>query len=388
MRIEKGNMKRLFKHRLYMLFAVALICLFLGGTGAQAANVVSSAKKNTVSGGTFVKTQKGIRYRKAGGTYLKNTWAQIGGKIYHFQKNSYVSCGSFSISGKYYYADSEGRIYVNKWRKVSAGSYYYGSDASMRRSCRTLISGKYYYFQNNGKMAVKKWVKIKGKHYYFGTTGTMYTNTWVGNYYVNAAGERSAAPSKSAIKKASSKEVLSAKSRLIILGASRVREMAVAVQDAGIGQVRVGGVKSPTVFIAKPGATYSWASGTAVSELAKYLSLFPKSKVVLQFGNNDLLNTADGRISQYIRLYAGLIRKYPQAEFYIMDALPAKDAEKMNQKRVIFNTKLQEAFPAHYIGGYSYMEETGFTTSYNNMHYSAQTSRLIFKYILKQTGLN
>ena len=94
MRIEKGNMKRLFKHRLYMLFAVALICLFLGGTGAQAANVVSSAKKNTVSGGTFVKTQKGIRYRKAGGTYLKNTWAQIGGKIYHFQKNSYVSCGS------------------------------------------------------------------------------------------------------------------------------------------------------------------------------------------------------------------------------------------------------------------------------------------------------
>ena len=369
------------------LVLVLLVCLVLGSIPAQAANMVSTAKKNTITGGTFQQNKKGIRYKKADGKYLKNTWAQIDGKIYRFPKNGYVSCGAFTYNGKHYFADSKGRLFVNKWRKLSSGTYYYGSDGTMRRSCKVKIGGKYYYFQSNGKMAVKKWVKIKGKHYYFGITGAMYTDTWVGKYYINAAGERATAPTKKAIEKNASKEALGAKGRLIIVGASRVREMAVAVRDAGLDKVKVNGGASETVFISKSGSNYSWASTTAVSELGKYLSLFPKSKVVLQFGNNDISSCKDGRINQYIKLYGKLIRKYPQAEFYFMDALPVKDAPKSNQYRKAFNAKLQEAFPAHYIGGYSWMEEVGFTTSYNNMHYSVQTSKMIFKYILKKTGL-
>ena len=54
-----------------------------------------------------------------------------------------------------------------------------------------IVGGERYYMNSDGVMQTG-WQKIKGVWYYFGgaNDGAMKTNTWIGNYYVNASGVR------------------------------------------------------------------------------------------------------------------------------------------------------------------------------------------------------
>ena len=176
---------------------------------------------------------------------------------------------------------------------------------------------------------------------------------------------------------------------LILMGASRVKEMGQHVRAAGMTTAKdKDGMIWNTVYIAKSGESYSWLSKKAYPKLKAQLKKYPCSKVVLQFGNNDLNKTSSGNIQKYISFYKKLMKLYPKATFYFMDILPSKNSPSMNARRRTFNSKLAKAFPNNYIGGYSYLVKSGFTTSYNPTHYNAATSKKIFRYILKKTGLS
>ena len=115
-------------------------------------------KAEKVSFGTknWVKDKKGWRYKKADGTFFKNTWKAIGHRTYYFDKDGYVKTGWLTQNGKKYLLNGSGNIVTG-----------YGA---MRTG----------------------WVKVGGYYYWFDDTGAMVTKNWVDKkqYYVNAAGHR------------------------------------------------------------------------------------------------------------------------------------------------------------------------------------------------------
>ena len=383
-----------------MFLAVCVLCLpyFLccaqtAQAKSAAGSAVAQAGENSVSGGKFQKTSKGIRYRNKNGTYLTDCWAEIDGRVYCFDADGYVITGAFSKDDKSYFADSKGRIYISKKRVTSNGTYYYSKSGAMLKNCWLSQNGKYYYFNAKGRMlksafvgkyyvgkngarVTGKWVTSGGKKYYLDKNGVLAKNRWVGNYYVGPSGARVEGVNRKTLLAASTGKKTantSTEQKLIIIGASRVVYMHEAV-----------GSRKGVIYIAKKGQGYSWLKTTALPKLQAYLSIFPRSKVVIQLGNNDL-----NHFSQYQSTYRKLISAYPKTKFYFMDALPAnRTAANINKnaRRKAFNQKLAAAFPANYIGGYDYMEKNGFKTNSDGVHYTPATSRMIYRYILNKTG--
>ena len=87
-----------------------------------------------------------------------------------------------------YYVDSNGLWTPDQWI-VSNGKYWYRhQDGSYTINDFEVINGQTYYFDANGYM-VTGWQKINDKDYYFNESGAMATNTWIGNYHVDADGK-------------------------------------------------------------------------------------------------------------------------------------------------------------------------------------------------------
>ena len=314
--------------------------------------VMQLARKTAVPKGK-IKTVKGhVVYQiKDTKEYLKDCWAKIGKYYYHFDEKGYAWKGQKTYKSYTYYFDKNGRMYVSKLRKKG---------------------GKTYYFGKTGAMLKSRWAKIKGNRYYFDENGVMVRNRWIGEFWVNASGKYVASKTKSSQKTATFKAA-SKKQRLIIIGASRVVQMNEAVST-----------DKNVLYITKSGEGYGWFVSTALPKLRKYLKKYPSSKVVIQMGNNDLAKTEpSSAFSRYAMQFSALIRKYPKASFYFMDALPSLPLESSrNEKRTEFNELLEKTFPKQYIGGYEYMVGNGFETGFNKNHYSTTTSRVIFNYIL------
>ena len=335
--------------KLLFFMLMSILILTAGGETTMAAssrNMVSYAKKHRASGGKWVKNSSGIRYKKKNGTYIRNTWCSIGGAVYCFDENGYVKTKAFKYDGNYYYADSQGRIYVSKWRKAGSKTYYYGSDG----------------------VRAKGWKTIKGKNYYFYRTGEMVVNSWVGNSYVGKNGARvvNRTVDGRKINKSGELQKISQKDKLIIVGASRIVDMSVAVSS------------SDTVFIAKSGMGYSWLKDTAGPRLITYLKQNPRCRVVFQLGNNDMQN-----INAYIAYYRNLMKKYPDTEFYFLDATPGSgSAAFRNNARQKFNARMKEAFGKRCIGGYDYLVSIHFTTL-DGMHYPADISKKLYTYAVR-----
>lgn len=74
------------------------------------------------------------------------------------------------------------------------------------------------------------------------------------------------------------------------------------------------------IYIGKVGMGYDWLAASAVEELKTVLMRYPKSKVVLRMGINDL-----GNISAYIALYKKLMNQYPNASFYTESVTPVDE---------------------------------------------------------------
>lgn len=342
-----------------MILALLILTTAFSGAAVRPARAavtdpqaVKTAKKNKISKGKWVKKAKGIRYKKKNGSFVKSQWCMIDGNVYYFNAKGYVQTGSFQYKKCYYYADSTGKIYSSKLLKKGRKTYYYGS---------------------TGARVQARWKKIKGKYYYFSRTGEMVTNSWVGNRYVGPDGARVSNEVVDGREINSSGKVqnLAAEDNYIIVGASRIVDMSVAVQGTG------------TVFIAKGGQGYTWLKNTASKQLKKYLKEKPKSTVVFMLGHNDM-----NKVDSYIKYYKSLIKKYPKASFYFVNVLPnSKEKNNAKQSRLTFNKKMKAAFGRRCIDAENYLKSQGcLYKTVDGTHYPQKVSRLLYQYIMKKVG--
>ena len=316
-------------------------------------NVVALAKKRRgIEDYLFFSGGK-TRYQLPDGSFLTDTWIQISEDIYYFDIDGNAVTGEFEIGRRSYYFDRYGHLYVNKRRTVGTQEYYYGNDACMLKDQWMKRAKKWYYFQSDGTMAKSKWVR----------------GCWV---KANGCLDMTKGKKKTGTFKPKTKT-----QKLIVIGASRVKHIKLAV-----------GEKKNVVFIAKGGAGYSWFEKTALKSLHSLLKKYPGSKVVIQLGNNDFSRgKKNGNLGKYVRMYRKLIKKYRKASFFFMDILPKLPLDcSRNKNAEAFNKALRKAFPGRCIGGYDYLIRHGFAVSYNDEHYSVDTSRKIFNYILKKVA--
>ena len=105
---------------------------------------------------------------------------------------------SFTMNGKSYYCDSEGRIHEisnNKWYKSDNGDWYYVQNGTLLKDCHAQIGGKWYGFDIYGKMVtnelnanedgslrINTWINDGRYWHYYGSDGAMYLD---GIYEIN-----------------------------------------------------------------------------------------------------------------------------------------------------------------------------------------------------------
>lgn len=314
-------------------------------------NVVLLAYRTVRPQGKLTKKGGKYYYILRNGSKLTNTWLKIRKAVYYFGSDGRAWTGSHRYLGKYYYFSKKGQLYIRRFRKARGVRYYYSKTGAMIRG---------------------QWYRIKDHVYYFYSSGKMAKSCWVKGCYIKANGKLDFRKGRGSTKRYKSS---GSKDRLIIIGASRVWQMSQAVLT-----------DSNVLYIAKSGKGYRWYKRTAIPKLKKYLKKYPKSKVVIQMGNNDLTSkNVKPLYEKYAASYRSLIRSYPKAAFYFMDILPGKPlSRRKNKYAQQYNELLRLGFPKQYLGGYSYMVGKGFITSYNDSHYSVRTSRDIFNYILKK----
>ena len=314
-------------------------------------NVVLLACRTVRPKGKLTKKGGKYYYILSNGSKLTNTWLKIRKGIYYFGSDGCAWTGSRRYQGKQYYFSKKGKLYIRKFRKEGGARYYYSKTGVMVRG---------------------QWYRINDHVYYFSSSGKMAKSRWVNGCYVKANGRMDFRKGKGSTKRYKSS---GRKNRLIIIGASRVWQMSQAVQT-----------DSNVLYIARSGKGYKWFKRTAIPKLKKYLKKYPKSKVVIQMGNNDLTSkNVQSLYRKYAASYRSLTRSFPKASFYFMDILPRKPLNNWKNKYAQqYNKLLCQGFPKQYMGGYSYLVSKGFITSYNDCHYSVRTSRDIFNYILKK----
>ena len=192
----------------------------------------------TVQAAGWKQNKNGYWWQENDYSYPRKQWKTIYGKQYHFNSSGYMDTGWKKIDGKWYYLggknDGAKKTY---WQKVYGKYYWLGNDGAMRTGWQKVynkyywlgssndgamktgwqkVYGKYYWLGHSNDGAMKTgwqtvygkkyylggandgamktgWQKIEGYDYYFGKTGesnegVLRTNTWVGNYYVDANG--------------------------------------------------------------------------------------------------------------------------------------------------------------------------------------------------------
>ena len=202
-------------------------------TAILAGTLAFSMIPATVQAAGWKQNKNGYWWQESDYSYPRNQWKTIYGKQYHFNSGGYMDTGWTKVDGRWYYLgarnDGAKKTY---WQKVYGKYYWLGSNGVMRTGWQKVynkyywlggsndgamktgwvrLNGKYYWLGNNGDMksgwqiiykkkyylggandgAMKTgWQKIDGYWYYFGGAddGSLKTNTWIGNYYVDANG--------------------------------------------------------------------------------------------------------------------------------------------------------------------------------------------------------
>ena len=104
-------------------------------------------------------------WEEADGNYPVSAWKQIGGSWYYFDANGYMTTGWQQVNGTWYYMNSSGAM-TTGWQQ---------------------INGNWYYMNASGAMTTG-WQQVNGNWYYMYSSGAMASNTYIGDYYVNADG--------------------------------------------------------------------------------------------------------------------------------------------------------------------------------------------------------
>lgn len=104
-------------------------------------------------------------YGYANGGYAWQCWEKIGGSWYYFDYDGWMQTGWQRVSGSWYYLSSSGKMQTG-W--LSSG-------------------GDWYHLGSSGVMTTG-WKKVGGSWYCFAGDGSMYADTWIGNYYLGSSG--------------------------------------------------------------------------------------------------------------------------------------------------------------------------------------------------------
>ena len=158
-------------------------------------NIVSSTSKNVWESGTNGRLQ----YRDASGQYVKDSWAQINGKWYHFGTDTYMQNGWFldkdgkwyyldptngemksgwqKVNNKWYYLNTQSGHMTTKWQKVDNKWYFMDAKTGEMKTQWIWVDSKWYYLDSvNGDMKTG-WQRINGKWYYLTESGECLMNT-------------------------------------------------------------------------------------------------------------------------------------------------------------------------------------------------------------------
>ncbi|MCC8080498.1 MAG: NlpC/P60 family protein [Lachnospiraceae bacterium] len=153
----------------------------------------SSGKYYFQSDGSLaVSTWVGNKWVDENGKYTGKTktgFVTFEGNTYYYKSSTQYVTGWFKVSGKYYYADSDGIVQKSKW----IGKRYVNS-SGVRVTGMKKIGSKTYIFQSDGKIYSSRWVKYSGKYYYCNGSGVVQMSKWLTisgkKYYVNSSGVR------------------------------------------------------------------------------------------------------------------------------------------------------------------------------------------------------
>lgn len=115
-----------------------------------------------------------------GDSYVDTSGAWVPGK----QK---VVSGWKVVSGRWKYMESNGEYIKSRWLLVGSTWYHFDANGWMQTGW-LLIGNTWYYLESSGAMIAGRWQWINGKCYYFDNNGCMASDTWIGNWYVDANG--------------------------------------------------------------------------------------------------------------------------------------------------------------------------------------------------------
>lgn len=139
--------------------------------------------------GTWEQDSTGWRYQYEDGTGPKNSWQEIRGSRFYFDRDGYMAAGWHKIGG-YYYCFQETGEQVTGWSYHSEEDkwYYYTPDGTLQKGWFQDQDGSWYWFTNRGEMINSGYRSIGGKRYYFYENGRMAANQYVGTYYMDENG--------------------------------------------------------------------------------------------------------------------------------------------------------------------------------------------------------
>ena len=93
---------------------------------------------------------------------------------YYMGADGLAKTGWFKVSGKWYYADEDGWLYINLPVEDDQGNVYWlGKDGDMLLGWQQVYGTDWSYFKDSGVMVKKDWVQYGGKWYYFDENGLM-----------------------------------------------------------------------------------------------------------------------------------------------------------------------------------------------------------------------
>jgi len=353
-----------------VLFSLVLLFAFRETAAAKEAsgfNLLLETGENTpaeASRGRWETTKKGRCYVYKDGTHPRNMWLKISGKYYYFNKKGYVRTGLVRYRGEVYYLSTQPRKkgqLLTGLHRINGKSYYFSPNTGKRiTGWKRVGKSRFYFSPKTGAMVTDRWVKKR----YLLSDGKMAVNRWIGRTYVGDNGypvSGKKAPKKSR----------NAKARLIILGDCRTE----AMQTAGIGNA---------IYIGKVAMGYNWLVSTAGPRLEAYLSRYPESTVVFNFGLNDYQYQKEN----YLRYYRNFLAGHPGADIYLMSINPVSGVGAYNVCNATiepFNAALKKAFPEHYLDCYSYLLKAGYYAG-DGQHYDITTYKKIYNYIVKTVG--
>ena len=232
-----------------------------------------------------------------------------------------------------------------------------------------------YYVGENGKKLTNTWQD----GYYLDEEGKITRNAWVGDTYLGEDGLPATPPDSDVSNEV--KRIFVGDSRTVGLYQIMTEDTLVKAgsTQSALNQLAKG---RTDLYIGKVGMGYDWLAASAVEELKTVLMRYPKSKVVLRMGINDL-----GNISAYIALYKKLMNQYPNASFYTESVTPVdetlgrQNGYSVTNKQILqFNVRLKAAFPQNYISSYNYVVKNKGKTV-DGIHYMPDTYRMIYRFL-------